>query len=258
LSESGERASKLVITDADLGVTASRSTRPPVVSARPFRRRRPLVTGAIATVVTLLFLGLLTELLLPPLAEKRLRGHLSANATGVTVHVTARPAVKLLFGRADTVDVHIREMRSGRGDLGDSLASTARTGRLDVTVSTLVSHGLRIEDVTLRKRGTLLTASATVTRAAVDAVLPRSVHVEQSHGGRNTLVFTGTVRAFGRVARGTVLVRARGGRLVLEPDSVVGRIAPVRLFADPRVQIDSIRSRRFGNRYVFTARGHLT
>lgn len=209
--------------------------------------------------LVLLAFGALSELLLPSLAERRLRRSLSGNGTGVRVDVAAEPAIKLLFGHADSVRVNIREMRPGRGNLPDLLARTARTGRLDASVGSVVTHGLRIDDVFLRKRGSVLTARATVTRAAITAILPAAIKIDQRAAGSNTLAFTATLRALGKVVRVTTLVQAQKGRLLLAPDSVLGGLLRVTLFGDPRVYVDSLSSsKREGGRYVFTARGHLT
>lgn len=229
--------------------------RPAAAVPRRFRRGvLPIACGLLV----LLALGGLSELLLPSLAERRLRSSLSENGTGVSVDVAAEPAIELLFGRADSVKVDIRDLRGGRGHLPDLLARTARTGRLDATVGTVLTRGLRVDDVNLRKRGNVLTARATVTRAAITTILPAAIQLDQRAAASNTLAFTATIRALGKVVRVTALVRAQQGRLVLEPQSRLGGLLRLTLFGDPRVYVDSIDSTRERGRYVFTARGHLT
>lgn len=228
------------------------------MSGTPRRLPRGVVAVACGLLVLLAF-GAISELVLPSLAERRLRNSLSENAKGVSVDVTAEPAIKLLFGHADRVRVDIREMRSGRGNLPDLLARTARTDRLDARVGSVVTHGLRIDDVSLRKRGSMLTARATVTRAAIKAILPAAIRIDQRAAASNTLAFKATLRALGKVVRVTALVQARNGRLLLAPDSVLGGVLSVTLFGDPRVYVDFLdSSKREGGRYVFTVRGHLT
>jgi hypothetical protein len=218
-----------------------------------------LVVAAVCTLIAFAALAGLGELLLPSLAEHRLRQALSANSEGVTVRVAAEPGLKLLFGHADRVDVRIRQMRSGRGHLGDLLARTGHTDRLDATVGQLVTHGLQVTDVSLRKRGRVLTARATVTRQAIADALPSWVRLREQAAGRNALAFSASARALGHTVRATVLVRADGGRLLLEPKSPVGALLHLTLFADPRTTIDAISSKTLQNgRYVFTAQGHLT
>jgi hypothetical protein len=244
----GER---LVITKDELGSGGERTPAP----RRRFRRRYRI--AGIAGLL-LVVLAVASELLLPSLAESRLRDKLAQNASNVRVHVEAEPAIKLLFGMADRVDVRIGELRSGRGSLGDRLAGTKRTDRLDVTVGALVTHGLRIDRVSLHKRGNVLTAGGTVTRASVQAVLPSAVRLDEHGAGANTLAFTATIRALGRVVRASALVSANGGRLVLQPQVPLGGLVHLTLFDDPRVSIDSVSSARTASgTYVFAARGHL-
>jgi hypothetical protein len=224
-------------------------------------RRRPRSRAGIALacgLALLVTLFALSEIFLPSLAERRLRDNLSATGQGITVHLSSEPAFKLLFGRADRVRIHIDELRSGRGHLSALLARTARTERLDATVDTMITHGLRVDHVVLRKRGKALTASATVTRAAIDSALPAAIQVDEQQAGSSTLAFTATAHALGRSIHETVLVRAQDGRLLLEPSSVLGGLLRITLFGDPRVSVDAIRSVRRHSRYRFTARGHLT
>jgi hypothetical protein len=249
---------RLVITEDAIG--SGWREPEPLVPPQPPRRRRVkrLYAAAGLVVLALVVLAALSELLLPSLAASRLRDSIAKNGSDVHVSVKAEPAVKLIFGSADDVDVRIGELRSGRGNLADRLASTAKTDRLDATVKTLLTHGLRLENVSLRKRGRTLAAGASVTRGSVSAILPRAIRLDERGAGANTLALTATVRAFGRVVRAKALVRAVDGRIVLQPDSTLGRLFHVTLFGDPRVHVDSIDSARtLDGRYTFAARGHL-
>lgn len=260
MSQRGTESGRLVITEDALDLAdapdPTRARQPPQPTRQRRVKKRYLAAGL--SVLALVLLAALSELLLPPLAEKRIHTRIAKNGKDVRVRVDAEPAVKLLFGHADRIDVKIGELRSGRGALADRLASTAKTDRLDATVATLLTHGLRLEHVSLRKRGANLAAGASVTPASVRAVLPSAINVDERGAGANTLVVTASVRTFGRVVRVKALVRAVDGRILLQPDSALGAVLHVTLFGDPRVYVDVIDSARTPDgRYVFAARGHL-
>jgi hypothetical protein len=232
----------------------ARAVAPPPRRQRRRRRRRVVVVA----VVILALLAVLSEILLPSIAENRLRDSLAAHGDGVHVHIEAEPAIKLLVGDADRVSVRIAILRSGRGNLGDRIASTQHTDRLDATVGTLITHGLALDHVWLRKRGNLLTAGAGITPRALRAALPSGVRVNERGAGANRLAFTATAHVLGHVLRATAFAEARDGRLLLEPAGPVARFVHFTVFGDPRVSVDSITSHRLrSGRYVFTARAHL-
>lgn len=229
------------------------------------RQPAPHAVLAIAgAAVALLLAGVASELALPALAASRLRAGLSENATDVRVEVSARPAVRLLLGHADRVEVRIGELRSsGQGSVADLLSRTRAVSRLDVHVDRLLVHGLRVDDLSLRKRGGALMARASVSRAAIRSALPRAVVIDERATGVNRLAFTVTVRTLGRTVSATALVRADRGRVAIQPAlgkaQALGGVLQISLFDDPRISVDAIRSSGArGGRYDFAARGHLT
>jgi hypothetical protein len=207
---------------------------------------------AVALVVVL-------QLILPGLAERRLRGNLERNARGVDVHVSAFPAVKLLLHRADAVDVRIHEAWTGDGDLGDMLASTGDADRVDVSVERMAPLGLDLESVTLRKTGDdRLRASASVSPQALREALPgwlRLAPLSESAGG---VVVRADASVLGREGSLRLRVRATRGAVVVAPDSMLGRLASITVFEDPRIEVQSVTSRVRGGSFVFTATGRLT
>jgi hypothetical protein len=223
------------------------------------RRRVPL--GAVVFACTLL-LGLLavaslSELLLGSLAANRVRNSISG--TGVVVQVSAEPAAKLLLGRADAVTVRIRDLRVGTGKAGDLVARAGRVDRLDVTVEGLALQGLRLSAASVRKRGDAMHAEATVTRTAIAAILPPGMRLGARPKAKDPLAFPASLSVLGRTIRATVRVRARQGRLVLEPSSPLGGLASLTLWADPRVSVDAIAGTALGNdRTAVSVTAHLT
>lgn len=188
-----------------------------------------------------------SQVVLPVVAENRLRSELRSSGRVSSVHVSAFPALKLLTKRADSVRVRLRSASIGMGDLGDRLASTERTKDLDARVDTLSVGPLRAHDVTLRKRGDALTGSATVRAADFPTTL--GLRPVSSSGG--SLVLEADV--------GPVAARARlsadGGALVVAPDGLLGGFARLTLFEDRRVSVRSVSARGDARAFTVNVRG---
>ena len=135
------------------------------------RPRRVLVWLGLAVIVLLIA----SQPLLPRLAAAHIRSSLQ-DARGVSVSVSALPALELIFGHADTITIHAREMRiAERGTVTSLLDRAAGVHRLDVSVDLMYVAGLALEHVSLTKMGSAVSATATVTREAIAEVLPASI-----------------------------------------------------------------------------------
>jgi hypothetical protein len=81
-------------------------------AATPRRRtrRRRLVIGAVAAAVALLALS---QLVLPALAEQRVRSKLDDMGTVSQVSISAFPAVKMLWGHPDHATIRMEQLAAG-------------------------------------------------------------------------------------------------------------------------------------------------
>ena len=219
---------------------------------------------ALLAVAGLVVLALIAaQLLLPGVAEQRLKSDLERQASAVEVSVSAFPAVKLLFGRADDVTLDIANLRPDEtGDEGESLpdllAETRKGGKLDVHVKVLEDRLLRVEDVRLKKNGNALTAVVTLRKSDVDAALPAELELVDREVP-NGLAVAGSTDVFGELIEAEANIFADDdGSLVLEPsDDLLGELVSVPIFEDDRVAVDSISAQISGGIYTITARGHL-
>ncbi len=187
-----------------------------------------------------------SQVLLPIVAEKRLRSDLSSTGRVTSVQVSAFPALKLLFEKADSVRVRMSRARIGSGDLGDRLASTRRVGKLDASVDVLSLGPLVVRDVTLRKRGSALTGSASVRSTDLSAALPVDLGLRPVASEGGSLVLQADVGPVSARAR----LSARDGALVIAPDGLLGGFASLTLFEDRRVAVRSVSAT--GNADAFT------
>lgn len=207
---------------------------------RLVRRRRIAAAVAGAVVVLLLVLLVVAQLVLPGVAANRLRDRLAHRGTVLEVSVSAFPAVKLLWHRADHVVVRLGSYKSGAGDLGSTLAQTADAGSIDASATVLESGLLTVRDAVLRKRGHELTGSAVVTQADLRAAVPFLNDVEPIASGGGGLVLRGRATILGLNATVDAAVAARGGRLVVAPAVPFGGLATITLFDDPHVRVQSV------------------
>jgi hypothetical protein len=199
---------------------------------------RRLIALAAAGVVLLVLV--VAQLLLPGIAEQRLRDQLSRSGTVLEVNVSAFPAIELLWHQADRVVVRMGRYRSGSADLGSSLARTADVGSLDASVQELDSGALTLRDATLRKRDDQLVGTAKVTQADLRAAVPFLDNVQPVASQDGRLVLRGTASLLGLTASVDVTVAAQEGEIVVAPDVPFGGLVTIRLFSDPRVQVQSV------------------
>lgn len=211
--------------------------------------KRPAI-GAAVIVVALLVLA---QVALPRLAERSLRSQLRPTGRVLSVHVSAFPALKLLFHRADDVRVHLADARLGVGDLADRLDTTRDTGSLDARVDRLDLGPLALRDLRLRKDGSRLDGQASVSQADLESALPVDLGLTPVESGDGALVM--------RAAVGPVTVRARlsasDGALLIAPDGLLGGFASVRVFEDPRLEVTGVGARPRAGGFTLTASGRL-
>jgi hypothetical protein len=195
-----------------------------------------------------------SQLLLPRAAERRVRDDLEDTGTVESVHVHAFPALKLLFGHADRVDVRVGAARAGgTDDLADLVDSTRRTDELRATAATLQLGPLRLRDLELRKDGPRLAGEAAVSQDDLAAALPVAVGLRPVEVGGGQLVL--------EAQAGPVTVRARlsarDGDLVIAPDGLLGGFASLTVFSDPRVQVTTVGARGRADGFTLTAAARL-
>jgi hypothetical protein len=218
--------------------------------------------GLLAVAGVLVAVLLVGQLVLPGLAARRLRSDLEKHGSQVSVHVSAFPAIKLLWHKADRVTVSVADYRSGATGSGTSLpellARTKSTGELDVHVRVLNHRLLRMQDVRLRKDGDVLIGQVRLRRRDIDAALPPQLRLS-GHSGPDGLAVAGVTEVFGRrvTAQARISVDNRG-RVLLRPEGIpLASLVSVPVFSDDRVAVDAVGARAMPDGFVVTARGHL-
>ena len=194
------------------------------------------------------------QLALPRVAERRISSDLAKSGEVRRVSVEATPAVKLLFKRADRVEVDMAEVRAGStGRLAQLLRRTRATKELDARADIVILGPLRLHAVALRKEQDLLRGEATVSDSELAAALPAQLRLRPVEDSAGELVLEGAVGPISARARLT----ARDGALVIAPGGLFGGLGSLTLFRDSRVHVEEIGARAGPEGFTLTAAGRV-
>jgi hypothetical protein len=193
------------------------------------------------------------QLALPRMAERRITSDLAATGEVRRVSVEALPALKLLFKRADRVEVEMAEARAGTGKLAQLLRRTRGARELDARVDLVRVGPLQLRGVALRKDHDRLRGEASLTNADLDAALPRQLALRPVEDPAGELVLEATAGVFTARAR----LSARDGALVIAPEGLLGGLGSLTVFRDSRVQVEEVGSQPGPDGFRLTAAGRL-
>jgi hypothetical protein len=195
-----------------------------------------------ACVVALLLVVL--QLVLPRLAARVVRDRLGGEEQVVSVAVRAVPAVRLLWGRADRIEAHVRTYDARDRELDDELERTAAVGELDLRVERLrAPRGLELSAARLVKRDGGLEGEAVLDPAELAAALPAGVALALVATDDGSVALEGRAGLFGLNTAMRLRVVTVEGRVVVRPENgLLAALATYTLFADDRVEILSLRA----------------
>ena len=235
----------------------------------------------------LLLLLVVAQLTLPRIAADSLRHRLNAHGHVLSVSVSAFPAIKLLWGQADSVSVAMsnygashttspvgsaahsvggQTTPSSHADppspmrrLADLLANTANTDFLTASVGQFDSGQVHLEQVMIDKHDEQLTASALLTPEALQRALPPQFALHPITSPAGELLFHGHAKLLGSRLAVTGRLIAHHGRLVIEPDlaGFFPSFLSLNVFSDPRVGVQSVHSQATRGGWELTAAAKL-
>jgi hypothetical protein len=220
--------------------------------------RRALLAAALPAIIVALVVA---QLVLPGVARNSLRSDLGRYGPVQHVNVESLPAVKLLWHRADRVDVAMDSYRAepgGHGSLADFLSDTRSTGKLNARVGTVEAQLVTLFNVQLHKDGDALVGQAELTQRNLSAALPTFVGLRPLTASDNGIVVRASGTVLGKTARMNLRILADGGKVVVRPDGIpFGSLASIKVFNDARVYVESLGAQLRGDRYLLTARARL-
>jgi hypothetical protein len=193
------------------------------------------------------------QLTLPRLAERRISHNLAATGEVRRVSVEAVPALKLLFKRADRVEIDMAEARAGTGRLAQLLRQTRGAREVDAHVDLVRVGPLQLRGVALRKDHDHLSGEASVSNADLAAALPRQLALRPVDDPAGELVLEASAGVFTARAR----LSARDGALVIAPEGLLGGLGSLTIFRDSRVQVTDVGSKVGNGGFTVTAAGRL-
>jgi hypothetical protein len=186
----------------------------------------------------------LAQIFLPKIAASRISSRLGKYGEVQSVHVSAFPAIELLWGDADSVTVHARTLKISPTQTGKLLHEARGLDRIDLTADSTSEGPLRLQLVSLRKHGAKLHAQGTVSPADIKAALPAGVSLQLvgSSGGKVEVRATGGL--FGVGATVDAVAEAEGGKLVVRPRGFLLEALKLTLFSDPHVYVEGVAAGR--------------
>src|ERR1700753_220747 len=196
--------------------------------------------AALAVTGLVLVARVVAQLVLPGIAAQRLRDQLSRSGRVLEVHVSAFPAIQLLWSHADSVVVRMATYRASPARLPGPFDQPGTVGSLRASAQTSRDGLLTLHDASLVKQGNRLIGRAVVAEADLRAAGPvlSSLTPIASAGGRLTL--RGTATFLGLSATVDATVSAQNGKLVVAPDVPFGGLATITVFSDPGIRVQSV------------------
>jgi LmeA-like phospholipid-binding len=199
----------------------------------------------------------LAQIFLPKLAASRISSRLGKYGEVRSVHVSAWPAIELLWGDADSVTVRARSLNVDPGQTGKLLWDARGLDELDLTAPSTREGPLPLHDVSFHKRGRKLHAQARVTNADVKAALPAGFSVQLLHSADGQVQVRASGGLFGVGASVDAVAQASDGKLVVQPRGFLVEALRLTLFSDPHVYIEAIGASRSGDGYVLSIDARL-
>jgi hypothetical protein len=199
-----------------------------------------LLAGAV------LVLLVAAQLVLPRIAASRISSKVGRYGQVLDVGVSAWPAVKLLWGDADSVHVRARRLALSPSQAAALLWEGRGVKDMDLSARSANVGGLEMQAAALSKRGALLSAEARTTTSAVTAALPPgvTVHLLGSSGGQVEVQAAGSLFGVGTTV--DAVAGPSEGRLVAHPLGALLEGLRLTLFSDRHVHVTSVGARAEG------------
>jgi len=196
-----------------------------------------LLAGAAALVLVLLVVA---QLVLPRIAASRISSRVGRYGHVSHVSVSAWPAVKLLWGDADSVTVRAGSLALSPAQAAALLWEGRGVNDMRISATAVRIGGLALSGATLRKRGAQLEARARTTEAAADQALGEGADVRLigSGSGRVRVAVSGTLLGVGATV--AAVAEAQGGELIAHPEGLLLEGFRLTLFSDRHVHVEGV------------------
>lgn len=211
----------------------------------------------LALAATVLVLLVLAQVLLPRIAADTISSRVGRYGHVRSVHVSAFPAVELLWGHAESVQVSAGSLTLSPAQAAKLLWESRGVGRMDVHADSVKVGPLLVTRATLAKRGSGLTAQAQSSEANVSAALPPGFGLRLLTSGAGRVEVQASGGLFGIGASVPAVALASDGRLVAHPIAPLIEALQLTLFSDPHVFVEGVGAARRGADYDLSMYGRL-
>jgi hypothetical protein len=192
------------------------------------------LVGAVALALVL------AQLFLPGVAASRIRSRVGEYGTVKSVTVKAWPAVELLWGKAESVDVKAGSLQVSTAQMAKLLGEARGVRSMRVTAASVREGSLQLYDASLQKHGDAISAAAWASRAAVEQALGEGFQVQLLHSGAGQVQISVEGGLFGVKASVQAVVEAQEGKVVVHPLGFLLEGLKLTLFAEPNVYVEGV------------------
>jgi hypothetical protein len=184
---------------------------------------------------------LAAQLILPRVAEHVARERAGRYGTVLGVHVSAFPAVELLWEHAQSASLRYGSASMSQQQAVDQLAQARGIDRLDVTAASLQVGAVRLEDVVMHKHGAAVEMVGTVGEGTLRKALPAGMELRGVAVEGGSLEVHAAAEVFGARISVAARVVVAEGEIVVEPQGLpLGGLARVTVFSDPRLRVEAL------------------
>jgi len=196
----------------------------------------------IAAGVGILIVGVigLAQLTLPGIAAQRVRDQIGRYGSVRITHVTASPAIELLWGSAQSATVAAGNLRMSFAQGAELLSSAGEFDRFDMTAQSFVLGPLAIKQAGIHKRGNAAYLEGNVELSSLKAFLPPGVEVQLIGSGNGEVQIRLRGDLSGVSGSVPAVISAREGKLEVQVQGVPFGLSTITLFSDPRLLMEGI------------------
>ena len=182
----------------------------------------------------------LAQLFLPAIAASRVRSRVEKYGTVKSVTVKAWPAVELLWGKAESVDVKAGSLSLSTAQMAKLLGEARGVKSMRVSAESVKEGSLQLYDASLQKHGDALLGAAWASRADVKTALGEGFEVQLLHSGGGRVQVSVEGGLFGVKASVEAVAEAQEGKVVVHPLGFLLEGLKLTLFAEPDVYVEGV------------------
>ncbi len=203
------------------------------------RGRAPWIALGVGVVIVVV-LGL-AQLVIPGIAAQRVRDQVGKYGTVRSAHITASPAIELLWGSAQSATVTAGSLRMSFAQAAELLSNGSGVARIDMTAAHLQLGPLAMERAGVHKRGDTVYTEGNVELSSLQAALPPGIEVQLTGSANGEVQIRLRGSLFGVSASVPAVIAAHEGKLVVQTQGLpFGGVPTITLFSDPRLLIEGL------------------